>query len=136
MRGVFFLKRERRDTDLAAGNIEVCELGGELGQSLLDFLQDVGGALVPQVPGGEGQEGRGDKSETEEAQEEPFFAVSGLGGRRGRAGWGRCGRGRRRGHGDAYANMGGVAICDFLRRRIKVEFRLRCFEVAAGYGER
>ena len=88
--GVLFAEGEVGDADLVMGEVEAGELRLELGQSALERLLEVGGAAVPEVPSGEGQEGGGEKGETEEVQEEPFSAVSGLGRRRGKAGWGRC----------------------------------------------
>jgi hypothetical protein len=88
--GVLFAEGEVGEADLVMGEVEAGELRLELGQSALERLLEVGGAAVPEVPGGEGQESRGEKGETEEVQEEPFSTDSGLGRRRGRAGWGRC----------------------------------------------
>ena len=88
--GIFFAEGEGGEADFATGDVEVGELRIELGQSVFEGLLDVGGAVVPKVPGGEGQESRGDEGETEEVQEEPFSADSGLWRRRGKAGWGRC----------------------------------------------
>jgi hypothetical protein len=88
--GVLFAEGEVGEADLVMGKVEVAELRLELGQSVLESLLKVGGAALPEVPSSEGQEGGGEEGETEEVQEEPFSAVSGLGWRRGRAGWGRC----------------------------------------------
>ncbi len=63
--GILFAEGEVGEADLVTGEVEVAELRLELGQSALESLLKVGGAAVPEVPGGEGQESRGDEGETE-----------------------------------------------------------------------
>ena len=63
--GILFAEGEGGETNFATGDVEVGELGIELGESVFEGLLDVGGAVVPEVPGGEGQEGRGDEGESE-----------------------------------------------------------------------
>jgi hypothetical protein len=63
--GVLFAEGEVGEADLVMGEVEAGELRIELGQSVFEGLLDVGGALVPEVPGGDGQESRGDEGESE-----------------------------------------------------------------------
>jgi hypothetical protein len=51
--GILFAEGEVGEADLVTGEVEVAELRLELGQSALESLLKVGGALVPEVPGGE-----------------------------------------------------------------------------------
>ena len=50
--GVLFAEGEVGEADLVTGEVKVAELRLELGQSALESLLKVGGATVPEVPGG------------------------------------------------------------------------------------
>ncbi len=50
--GILFAEGEVGEPDLVTGEVEVAELRLELGQSVLESLLEVGGAAVPEVPGG------------------------------------------------------------------------------------